>query len=167
MHALLTILAVTSTTTAKSSSKSSSEYPFLIILVVFFAVYMLFIRPRSQRMRQQQGAARTLSVGDPVLTAGGIHGRVVALDSDVAEVEVAPGVVLTFLRRAVNPRPDAPGPAGPSQPVDEDWPIGQGQLDGPPLPDTSPPAGGWPADPPQGAEPGDNESPGDPPDPHP
>jgi preprotein translocase subunit YajC len=145
MHALLTILAATSPTTTKAASKSSgSTYTLLFIVVIFGAVYLLFIRPRQQKMRQQQTAGRQLSVGDLVVTAGGIQGRLVAMDADVAEVEVAPGVVMTFLRRAVNPRPDAPA-ASAKEPVDEEWPIERGRA----------------------AESGDDESPGDKPDPHP
>ena len=169
MHALLTILAVTSTTAGKSSSKSSSTLPFLIIVVVFFAAYMLFIRPRSQRLRQQQKTAgQTLSVGDPVVTIGGIQGRVVAMDADVAEVEVAPGVVLTMVRRAVNPRPDAPPLASNAAPVDDDWPMSQDPLDAPPLPSPAQTVDQDQEDHPEHqVEPGDSEAPGDQSTPHP
>jgi preprotein translocase subunit YajC len=120
MHALLHLLAATTTTTKTSKKSSSSTYTLLFIVVIFGAVYFLFLRPRQQKMRQQQSAAKQLAVGDQVVSAGGIYGRVVAMDGDVAEVEVAPGVVLTFLRRAVNASPDArPAVAGP--PIDDDW----------------------------------------------
>jgi preprotein translocase subunit YajC len=125
MHALLHILAVGTSTTTKTSKKSSSStYTLLFIVVIFGAVYFLFLRPRQQRMRQQQTAAKTLSVGDEVVSAGGIYGRVVAMDGDVAEVEVAPGVILTFLRRAVNARTDAPPAAASAEPpMDDEWPL--------------------------------------------
>jgi preprotein translocase subunit YajC len=126
MHAALNILAATTTTTAKHKS-SSSIAPFLIIIVVFAAVYLLFLRPRQQRMRQQQTAARELSVGDQVVTAGGIQGRLVAIDANVAEVEIAPGVVVTMLRRAVSPSPDARKPSA-SPPAEDEWPMQRGQT---------------------------------------
>jgi preprotein translocase subunit YajC len=126
MHVALTILAATTTTTAKKKS-SSSLAPFLIIIVVFAAVYLLFLRPRQQRMRQQQTAARQLSVGDQVVTAGGIQGRLVAIDANVAEVEIAPGVVITMLRRAVSPSPDARAPSTPP-PAEDEWPMQRGQT---------------------------------------
>ena len=122
MHAILHILAVGTSTTTKTSKKSSSStYELLFIVVIFAAVYFLFLRPRQQKMRQQQTAAKQLAIGDQVVSAGGIYGRVVAMDGDVAEVEVAPGVVLTFLRRAVNASPNA-RPAAAEPPTDDEWP---------------------------------------------
>jgi preprotein translocase subunit YajC len=111
MHALYHFIAATTTATTTSGSKkskSSSEWPLLILIVLFAGGYLLFIRPRQQRMKQQQQAARQLAVGDPVVTAGGIHGKIVGLDANVAEVEVAPGVVLTVLTRSVSLHPYAP-----------------------------------------------------------
>jgi preprotein translocase subunit YajC len=124
MHALLHILAVGTSTTTKTSKKSSSStYTLLFIVVIFGAVYFLFLRPRQQKMRQQQTAAKQLAIGDQVVSAGGIYGRVVAMDGDVAEVEVAPGIVLTFLRRAVNARTDVPPAAVAEPPMDDEWPL--------------------------------------------
>jgi preprotein translocase subunit YajC len=121
MHAFLHILAAgTATTTKPHKSSGSSTVTLLFIVVLFGAVYLLFIRPRQQRMRQQHTQARQLAVGDEVVTAGGIQGKLVALDDEAAEVEVAPGVVLTFLRRAVNAKPGAPA-AATSPPADDEW----------------------------------------------
>jgi preprotein translocase subunit YajC len=112
MYALLNILAATSTTTHPSHKSSASSYTLIFIVLVFGAIYFLFIRPRQQRLRQQQTQAREIAIGDEVVSAGGIYGRVVAIDNDVAEVEVSPGVVMTFLRRSISARPTAP-PANP------------------------------------------------------
>ena len=111
MHTTLSLIAATTTTVAGNKSSSSSSLPLLIIILVFAGAYFLLIRPRQQKMRQQQVAARQLEVGDEVVTAGGIHGTLVALRDDTAEVEVAPGVVMTFLRRAVNAKPRPVGQA--------------------------------------------------------
>lgn len=119
MHTLFNILAATATTTKSSKSSGSSAVTLIFIVVIFAVVYLLFIRPRQQRMRQQQTQSRQLAIGDDVVSAGGIQGKIVAMDDEVAEVEVAPGVVLNFLRRAINPRPGAPTPTTP--PVEEEW----------------------------------------------
>jgi preprotein translocase subunit YajC len=177
MHTLHTLLAATATTTAKKKSGSSSTITFLIILVLFFGVYMLFIRPRQQRMKQAQQQARTLSVGDTVVSAGGIQGTVVALDTDVAEVEVAPGIVLTFTRRAINPRPDSPRTdnprannprstprQNPSRPAPEEWSVHQEQLDAPPsaVPPSANSESGAPQD--HDSDTGQQDRPGEQPD---
>jgi preprotein translocase YajC subunit len=160
MYALLNILAATTTTTHSSHKSSTSSYTLIFIVLVFGAIYFLFIRPRQQRLRQQQTQARQISIGDEVVSAGGIYGRVVAIDNDVAEVEVSPGVVMTFLRRSISARPSTPTPnPGPDRP-------GRGGRGGAPA--TGNNAGPAPADEPWPAEqnpaptPRDDEGPGDP-----
>lgn len=73
-------------------------------LVVLGLMWLLLIRPQQQRVRRQQELVASLQVGDEVVTAGGAMGRIVALDADEARIEVAPGVVVRFLRLAVNAR---------------------------------------------------------------
>lgn len=78
----------------------------LFPLLVLGLMWVLIVRPQQQRVRRQREVVRTLEVGDEVVTAGGVIGRVVELDSDEVWLEVAPGVTLRFLRLAVNARLD-------------------------------------------------------------
>jgi preprotein translocase subunit YajC len=135
MHSFLHFLAAsTPSTTAKGTKhNSASSTYFLIIIALFAVVYLFFIRPRSQRARQQRTAGNQINVGDEVMSAGGIYGRVVAIDADVVEVEVSPGVVMNFTRRAISPRQgttpggsapggSAPAPTGQAAgPASDDW----------------------------------------------
>ena len=73
-------------------------FPFIFLGLMWFVL----IRPQQQRVRRQQQLVASLQVGDEVVTAGGLVGRIVALDADEAHIEVAPGVVARFLRLAVN-----------------------------------------------------------------
>ncbi|MGH9078339.1 MAG: preprotein translocase subunit YajC [Acidimicrobiales bacterium] len=111
MHALLHILAAQTSTTAPGAKSSGSSLTLFIPLVLIAGLYLLFIRPRSRKARQAQAQQKRFDVGDEVVSIGGIAGRVVGGDDDEVEVEVSPGVVLTFLRRAVNARNPTP-PAG-------------------------------------------------------
>jgi preprotein translocase subunit YajC len=98
-----------SATSSHSSSSSSSSLSFLVIILLIVAVYFFFLRPRQQRAKAQAAKGKTLGMGDEVMSVGGIYGRVVGLsDDESVDVEVAPGIVLTFLRRAVNQRPASP-----------------------------------------------------------
>ena len=77
----------------------------LVFLVITFGLmWFVLIRPQQQRVRRQQELVRSLEVGDEVVTAGGIFGRIVGLDDEVARIEVAPGVEMRILRLAVNAR---------------------------------------------------------------
>ncbi len=111
MHILLASLlqSTTTTTVAKSTSTSGSLTPFLVLILIFGGAYLLFIRPRSKRARAQQAAARQVGVGDAVMTAGGIFGTVVEVTPVSVAVEVSPGVVMTFIPRAVSARPASAG----------------------------------------------------------
>jgi preprotein translocase subunit YajC len=76
---MLAVLAAAKATTTKSSGSSV----FLIVLIgVVAAIYFLFLRPQQQRQRQQRVQRSDVSIGDQVLTVGGIVGRVVEVTAD-------------------------------------------------------------------------------------
>lgn len=75
-------------------------FPLLFLGLMWF----LLVRPQQQRVRRQRELVASLEVGDEVMTAGGAMGRIVGLDGDEVRIEVAPGVVMRFVRLAVNAR---------------------------------------------------------------
>jgi preprotein translocase subunit YajC len=86
----------------------------LIILVLFGLMWLLLIRPQQQRMRRQRALVASIDVGDEVVSAGGIVGRVVSVDDQQVILEVAPDPIhLTLLRAAINRKLAEPGVAGP------------------------------------------------------
>jgi preprotein translocase subunit YajC len=75
---------------------------YLIVLVALFALmWLLLIRPQRRRAAEQVRMQDRLRVGDQILTAGGIHGAVKAIEGDVVHVEIAPGTLVRVDRRAV------------------------------------------------------------------
>ena len=79
------------------------EQYFPIILIALFAV-VLFVLPARQRKRQQEKAQtlqNSLAIGTPVMTTAGLHGSVAGLGEKTIDLEIAPGVVVTFARQAV------------------------------------------------------------------
>ena len=87
---------------------------YLIVIVALFAALWLFlIRPQRRRQTEQSRMQDTLAVGDDILTAGGIHGTVRAIEDEVVQVEIAPGTIIRLDRRAVaavlsEPEPEEP-----------------------------------------------------------
>ena len=79
------------------------EQYFPIILIALFAV-VLFVLPARQRKRAQaqaQALQESLAIGTPVMTTAGLHGSVAGIGDKTIDLEIAPGVVVTFLRQAI------------------------------------------------------------------
>ena len=75
---------------------------FLIIMVLMLGVmYVLMIRPQRQRQAQQQSMIDGASVGDDVLTTGGIYGTISEVEGDDIVVEIASGVTVHMTRRGI------------------------------------------------------------------
>jgi len=67
----------------------------ILPLVFMFAIfYFLLIRPQQKKAKDHRALLDSLKKGDQVVTAGGIHGKVSAIDGDVVLLEVATGVVV-------------------------------------------------------------------------
>jgi preprotein translocase subunit YajC len=103
---------------------SSSSGFFLIIIVGFAVLYLLVVRPQKRRQVQQRQMLNELQVGDEVLTAGGIYGKITRLEEDAVLVEIAPRMEVRVARRAIagvtRDEPDEPEePEEPEEPAQE------------------------------------------------
>lgn len=81
---------------------------FFLPLVLLALMYVLLVRPQQQRVRHQRELIASLEVGDEVITAGGMVGRITAIEGEEIRLEVAPGVTMRFVRLAVNSRVEQP-----------------------------------------------------------
>lgn len=73
----------------------------LIVILFFGAVFFLFIVPARRRRDAHRAMQDAVDLGDDVITAGGLHGKVTALEDQTVRVEIAPSVVVTVDRRAI------------------------------------------------------------------
>ncbi|WP_299758869.1 preprotein translocase subunit YajC [uncultured Pontibacter sp.] len=72
---------------------------FGAIILVF---YFFMIRPQQKKMRDQKKFREELSKGMTVVTIGGMHGKLIAIDDDTITLEVDKGVRLMFDKTAVS-----------------------------------------------------------------
>jgi preprotein translocase subunit YajC len=87
---------------AATGKTSSGNYSFLIIIVLVFGLmYFFMIRPQRNRQRQAQQQQRQAGIGARVRTTAGMYGTIVDEDDDNVMVEVAPGVQIKMMRRAI------------------------------------------------------------------
>jgi preprotein translocase subunit YajC len=75
---------------------------FMVLIVVIF--WGTIVRPQAQAQRRHQELVKSLQVGDQVITAGGIYGKLTALKEDTVTLEIAPDVRVVFDRRTVRRR---------------------------------------------------------------
>lgn len=65
----------------------------IIMIVAMIAIFYFFmIRPQQKRQKNIQKAREAMKVGDKVVTAGGIHGRIKEIADQSMLIEVADGV---------------------------------------------------------------------------
>jgi preprotein translocase subunit YajC len=88
---------------AASSTKSGSGSLFLplIILGLFGFFYFVMIRPQRNRQRKIMQTQRQILPGMQVRTTAGMYGTVTGVDDQDVTLEVAPGVEIRMMRRAI------------------------------------------------------------------
>jgi len=74
----------------------------LWLIVMLGAFYALLIRPQRRQVAAHRALITSLSVGDDVMTMGGIFGRIRSLEEDIVDLEVAPGTSLRVARTAIS-----------------------------------------------------------------
>jgi len=77
---------------AAGGTAQSPFTTFLIMGVMLAAMYFLLIRPQQKRAKEHQALLAKLAVGDEVVTAGGILGKVTEVGDGYVTVEIADGV---------------------------------------------------------------------------
>src|SRR5258708_9111607 len=86
---------------AGTKSSGPNVLPILIIVVLLGVLYMTMIRAQRARRQQAQQMQNTVTPGSRIRTTAGIYGTVVSVEDPDVVVEVAPGVNIRMLRRAV------------------------------------------------------------------
>jgi len=84
-----------------ATKKTSGSPIFLFVFILIILGIFLFIRPQRKRQREMMAQQRAVSVGDEVVTAAGIVGRVKSMTDDRVLIEIAPGSTMEIVRRAI------------------------------------------------------------------
>ncbi len=72
---------------------------FPVGILIFF--YFIFLRPQSKRTKEHKTMLEEMTAGAEVVTNGGLLGKVVSLDENFVQVEVANNIVLQVQRHQV------------------------------------------------------------------
>lgn len=89
-----------------NAAQQGGGYSMIIMMVVLFAVmYFFMIRPQNKKQKEIQKFRDALTVGQDVVTIGGIHGTIKNINAEEGTVtlEVATGVKIVFAKETINP----------------------------------------------------------------
>ncbi len=76
---------------------------FIIMMVLMFAAfYFLLIRPQQKKQKQHQELVSGLQVGDEVLTAGGILGKISGVSEHYAVVSISDNTEIKVQKSSVS-----------------------------------------------------------------
>lgn len=76
-------------------------FPFGSLILMFIIFYFLLIRPQQKRQKQVRQMQSDLKKGDTIVTIGGLHGAVHAIDEATVVLVTVDGAKLKFDRNAI------------------------------------------------------------------
>lgn len=77
----------------------ASFAPLLFMGVIF---WFLILRPQMRQQKEQRAKIAGIKKGDQVVTGGGLVGKVIKVDENYAEIELAPNVKVKALRATIS-----------------------------------------------------------------
>ena len=77
------------------AAADGSQWSGIVMMVVIVAIFYFFmIRPQQKKQKEIQKAREALKIGDKIITAGGIYGRIREIGDIYMMIEVANGVTI-------------------------------------------------------------------------
>lgn len=74
----------------------------IMLLVMFVIMFFLIIRPQAKRAKEHRELVAKLSLGDEIITTGGLLARITGLGETHVVAEIAEGVQVRVQKEAVS-----------------------------------------------------------------
>ena len=89
---------------AQGKGQGGGDYSFLLMMVAIFAImYFFMIRPQNKKQKEINNFRKNLEIGQSVIAAGGIYGKIKELEDNAVVVEIASGVKIKVDRFSIFP----------------------------------------------------------------
>lgn len=85
----------------------SDYFGIIMILAMVVIFYFFMIRPQSKKQKEIRKAREAMAVGDKVITAGGIYGKIREVKETTFLIEIAPNVTIKIEKTSVYSDPGA------------------------------------------------------------
>ena len=86
---------------ASSGFSLDSIGSYLPFLLLFVLLYFLMIRPQQKKQKEQRDMLSALAVGDEVLTAGGIVGKITKVTDNFITLEISEGTEIIIQKTSI------------------------------------------------------------------
>lgn len=84
-------------------AQTGQDYGSFIMLGGMILIFWLFfIRPQQKKQKEQRKFIDEIKKGDTVVTNGGIHGKIAAVEDDTVILEVDKGLKIKFEKAAIS-----------------------------------------------------------------
>lgn len=86
----------------EASTGGGSALSSILMLVAFFAIfYFLLIRPQMKRNKEQRKMLAEITMGDEVVTSGGIIGNITKVGESYNEIEIANNTIVKIQKNSI------------------------------------------------------------------
>ena len=75
---------------------------FLPLIVIFIVFYFILIRPQTKKQKEHQEMINALEVGNEVVTAGGILGKIQEMNENYVNLEISENVTIKIQRQTIS-----------------------------------------------------------------
>lgn len=86
---------------AQQAAPQGSLIDLWPLVVIFIAFYFLLIRPQQKKQKAHNEMVAALQVGDEVMTAGGILGRITGVSEHYAVVQISDNTEIKVQKSSV------------------------------------------------------------------
>ena len=75
---------------------------FLPLILIFVVFYFVLIRQQTKKQKEHQEMVSALEVGNEVVTAGGILGKIQEMNENYVQLEISENVTIKIQRQTIS-----------------------------------------------------------------
>ena len=75
---------------------------FLPLILIFVVFYFVLFRPLTKKQKEHQEMVSALEVGNEVVTAGGILGKIQEMNENYVQLEISENVTIKIQRQTIS-----------------------------------------------------------------
>lgn len=88
--------------TVMLQTQGGGDFSFILMMVAIFAImYFFMIRPQNKKQKEIANFRKNLEVGQSIITAGGIYGKIKEIEDNAVVVEIASGVKIKVDKNSI------------------------------------------------------------------